>query len=385
MATSAVKGIVTTDGVTSGRIKAQVSGKIHLSEDNKIALTKLMDKMTQKTTGGNTHSWQTDELASKVDTLAENVDGSETAIDVTNGTLWGKNDVMKVTTTGETMIVSSVSSNTVTVVARSNGATAASAAALSGDQILNLGPHFPMGANLRISASDDTIISKYIPTTLVTNYTSIFRHPVALSRTEMQTELYGEGGKDLPYQRKKKLLEHLRDRNLVRYHGEKSTATGVTTAGGICEFIDSGNVDTTATLTEAAFANALRTMMRYGNSDKKLLLCSRFVASVISEWASVVQRVEPGANHFGVAITRVTTSGGTVDITTDHALEGPTYNKYAVVIDPTEIATASLQKSVLIEHDKPDMIDGAVEEWLCEETYEWGNGLFHGLFNSVTA
>lgn len=375
-----VNGMVSTGDVLAARLVADVSDKIHLLEDDKISLTKLLSRLPKKSAGNATVQWQTDELAPKVDTLDEALDNSETDIDVGDGNLWQPNDVMKVTTTGETMIVSSVSSDTVTVLARSNGTTAATSAA-SGDQIINLGPAFSQGAGLRVSASDDTIISKYVKTVMQTNYTQIFRHAMAITRTEMQSNLYG--GPDRPYQRKKKMIEHVRDMNLAGYHGEKSTTRN--TAGGICEFVDSSNVDTTANLTESAFNSALETMFRYGNSDRKVLFCSRKVAAIISEWASNVQRVKPGDSKFGVAITQYQSPHGMVDIVTDHALEGPTYQKYAVLIDPKDIKLRPMQDTTLgVDVQLPD-VDGVVDAYLTETSFEWGHPQKHGLFNSITS
>ena len=379
-------GIIKTADVLTARLVADVSDKIHLLEDDKIALTKLLSRLPKSPAQQYAVSWHTDELAPKSDTLNEALDDSETTITMSNGTYWRPGDIMKVTTTGETMIVSSVSTNDVTVVARSNGATAA-AQATSGDEVLNLGPAFTQGAGLRTSASDDTIISKYVQTVEKTNYTQIFRHAVALSRSEMQSKLHGEGGKDMPYQRRKKMIEHVRDLNLALYHGEKNwdSTNNRGTMGGVIEFIDSANINTTAALTESAFNNGLRTFFRYGNQGTRVALCSRNVAGYISEWASVVQRVSPGDNKFGVAITKYTGPHGSIDIVTDHALEGTTYGKYCVVVDPTCIKLRPMQDTVLlVDRQLPD-VDGKVDEYLTETSAEWGNPLFHGYFSSVAS
>lgn len=376
-----VNGMVSTTDVLAARLVADVSSKIHLLEDEKISLTKLLSRLPKKPAGNTTAQWQTDELAPKVDTLDEALDNSETAIDVGDGNLWQPNDVMKVTTTGETMIVSSVSADTVTVSARSNGTTAATSAA-SGDQIINLGSAFAEGAGLRISASDDTIINKYVKTVMKDNECQIWRDTVALSRTEMQVDQYG--GKDHDHQLKKTAIEHCRNMNLAAYHGEKSTTRR--TAGGIAEFVASANVDTTATLTESAFNSALETMFRYGSgSDRKVLFCSRTVAAIISDWAAQVQRVAPGDSKFGVNIVQYQSPHGMIDIVTDHALEGPTYKKYAVLVDPKEIKLRPIQDTVLlVDRQLPD-VDGKVDEYLTEATFEWGQDNFHGLFNAITS
>lgn len=376
-------GIISTGNVLAARLVADVSDKIHLLESDKISLTKLMSRLPKREAGQPTVNWQTDELAPKADTLNEALDTTEVDIDVSNGSYWKPNDVLKVTTTGETMIVQSVSSNTITVVARSNGAIAGTAAS-SGDAIINMGSAFAEGAGLRISASDDTIISKYVQTVMKANYTQIFRRALALSRTEMQSKLYG--GKDRPYQRRKVMIEHCRDINHSLYFGEAADGTGGTrrTMGGVLEFIPSGNLFNTAALTESQFNSDLETGFRYG-SDRKALMTSRFVNGVMSEWASVVQRVSPEENKFGVRITRYVSPHGDVDIIPDVTLEGATYKKYAVLLDLAELALRPLQDTVLlVDRQIPD-VDGVVDEYLTETSAEWGHGSYHAYWNSITS
>lgn len=373
-------GMSDTTSILSARKVVDMSEKIHLLEDSKISLTKFFSKLAKKPAYSNSISWMVDEIVPKSTTLAEALDNSETGVDVADGTIFQANDIAKVAETGETLLVTSVSGNTLTVT-RSWGTVAGTSAA-NGGLILNLGPAFSQGAHLRTSDSDGTPLSKRQTEVEKTNYTTIWRHAVALTRTEQQSKLYG--GPDRPYQRMKKAIEHTRDINLNAYHGEKAQSGTRNTAGGIIEFVPSGNTLSTASLTEAQFNSDLKTAMRYG-SDSKVLFCSRQVAGIISEWAQAVQRVEPGENEFGVSIAKYISPHGEVAIVADHALEGASYyDKYAVLVDVKDIMFRPLQDTVLlVDRHLPD-VDGVIDEYLTEASFQWGNPYKHALWNAVT-
>lgn len=367
--------------VLSQRKVVDMSNKIHLLEDSEDSLTKLLSRLPKKPAYNTTVQWMTDELVPKSTTLAEDIDGSETGVDVASGTgvYFQINDIVKVPITGETMLVTGVSTDTLTVT-RSWGATSASAAAVSGDEIVNLGPAFNEGAHLRTSDSDDTPLARTVQETQNVDYTQIFRHAVGLTRSETQIKMYG--GADRAYQRRKKMLEHVRDMNLSLHHGEKQESTLRRSLGGILEFV-STNSFATSTLTESQFNTDLRSLFRYGNGSQRLFLCSRAIAGYISEWAQQVQRVEPGESKFGVAITKYQSPHGVVNIVTDHALEGTTWNKYAEGIDTSCIALRPLQDTILRVDVQDKDVDGVLDEYLTETAFEKGNEKFHGKWTAV--
>lgn len=374
-----VQGLTDTGDVTAARLVAPVSDKIHLLEPDKAPLMKMLGDLPSKPAGGINPQWQTDELAPKSDTLAEALDTSETDIDVTDGTKWQKNDIMKVVETGETMIVQSVSSNTVTVVARSNGTVAGTAAA-TGGVILNLGKRFAEGATLRVSASDDTYLNKYVQTVTKTNYTEIKRTPVALSRTQTQVNVHGPD--ERAYQRKKAGIEHMRDWELVAFHGENSATTR--TAGGVIEYIDSSNNFDTSTLTEEQFNLDCADAFRYG-SKKKVLFTSYNVSGIMSGWASPKSRVAPGGDKLGNRVRFYEADAGDVLIVPTYSLEGGQLDRYAVMVDMADVCRRPLQDTVLrVDVHERDR-DGIVDEYLTEQSFEWSNGKFHAIWDSIIA
>ena len=104
------------------------------------------------------------------------------------------NDLIKVPSTGEIMLVTSVTSTAITVVrgygATSTAASAASAAAAA--DVVIIGSAFVEGS---ASTALSTLGTK---TAVETNYLQIFRKSVEITKTMANTELYG--GADRPYQ-----------------------------------------------------------------------------------------------------------------------------------------------------------------------------------------
>lgn len=379
---AATSGVTDTSDILAARLVVDMSDKIHLLEDNKISLSKMLSRLPKSPAKATTVRWMTDEIVPKSTTLAEALDDSETGIDVASGTgaYFKANDIVKIAQTGETCLVSSVSTDTLTVT-RSWGATAA-AAADTGGVLLNLGAAFSEGAHLRVSDSDDSILTNRMTEVENTNYTQIFRDAVGLTRTQQQVATYG--GKVREGDRKKKAIEHVQKINLALYHGEKAASGTRRTLGGLNEFVPSANTFSTATLTEAQFNTDLKTAFRYG-SESKVLFCSRAIAGIISEWASVVQRVSPGESKFGVAITKYTSPHGEVAIVTDHALEGTVYDKYAFLVDIKDVRLRPLQDTaLLVDRQSPDL-DGVVDEYLTETSFEMGTPRNHSKWNAVTS
>lgn len=122
----------------------------HLDPDDTQFYTAL-SKVGSREAYSSKVEWLETELFPRLDTLAEDVDGVETAVDVTNGSYFRVGDLFRVVTTGECMRVTAVTGNTLTVV-RSVGTVAASAAALSGDQVIIIGNAAKQGDSLGTSA-----------------------------------------------------------------------------------------------------------------------------------------------------------------------------------------------------------------------------------------
>lgn len=381
MATGMISGARDTEDVLAVNKKVDM-GPVHMLEDDRLMLTRLLSKLGKRDVFNRTFKWMTDEIRPKFDQLAEALDSSETDVQVDNGEYFNVNDLVKVVETGEIIRVTAVtpgSPDALTVV-RGVGSTAGTAAADDG-QLLIIGNQYAEGATLE-AALTTLEVEK-------TAYTQIMRDAYHVTGTENAMGKAGGlfTGDEINKQRAKKLLEHERNKNLTAYWGESqyTTATRRGMAGGINAYIPSANRDGVATLTEAEWNDGLKNAFRYG-AGKKVVLCSRSVAGIINDYMANLQRVSPGDSKFGVKMVDYISPHGDVSIVTDHALEGTEYDKYAFVLDIADckyVALKGRDTQLLLDRQATDE-DGVKEEYLTEFGFEWGHPQRHYVFTSVT-
>jgi hypothetical protein len=374
---SMVSGARATNNILAGRQVVDM-GDIHQLENDKAKLFTMVAKLGKKGAHNQTIKWMTDELNPKADAVNNGAGyaDSDTSIVVDNGGFFRKRDLVKVPRTGEVLLVTNISTNTLTVT-RSVGGTAA-AALVDNDPLVILGPAYAQGSTLEAARSTVEVEK--------TNYMQIFRHSFKVTGTHVS--MGKQGGhyveSDVVTQRRKKALEHARDINLTAYFGEAALASGNGYLGGIIEQIPAGNIDSTSSLTEVELNDGLKGMFRYGSS-KKVLFCSRAVAGIIDGLLRDRQRITPGDTKHGIATTEYTSSHGVIQIVPDHALEGAVYDKFAVLVDPDGPTYRYLRDTKLLTGRQGPDEDAEVEEYLTECSFEWGNGNTHGLFNAIAS
>lgn len=372
-----ISGARATNNILAGRQVVDM-GDLHQLENDKAKLFTMVSKLGKKPAHNQTIKWMTDELSPKADAVNNGAGytSGDTSIVVDNGGYFRIRDLVKVPRTGEVLLVTGVSTNTLTVT-RSAGGTAA-AALVDNDPLIILGPAYAQGATLQAQRTTTEVEA--------VNYMQIFRHSFKVTGTH--AAMGAKGGHyvedDTVTQRRKKALEHARDMNLTAYFGEADLTSGTGLAGGIIERIPAGNIDSVASLTEAELDDALRVMFRYGSS-KKVLFCSRAVSGIINGLFKDRQRIAPGATKHGIATNEYETVHGVIQIVPDHAIEGGAFDKYAVLVDPDGPKLRTLRDTKLLTGRQTPDEDAEVEEYLTECSFEWGNGSTHGLFNAIAS
>ena len=245
----------------------------------------LVSKLNKRVAINPTFSWLEDVLNPSWSSASASATSAATVLTAASGegAYFNKYDLLKVPSTGETMLVTASTNDTITVI-RGYGTTGA-ATLTAGATFFKIGTAFEEGA------SYSSLVTKSTKTDPVTNYVQIFRSSVEITRTLANTELYG--GSDRAYQRKKKGIELMRDLERAFLFGELLLDTGSTddtlthprrTTKGINSYISTNSTDAGGTLTEAEFEGFLRTLFRYG-STTRYLFSSPLVISVISMWA----------------------------------------------------------------------------------------------------
>lgn len=324
-----VTGVRNTANITQAKRKIDMSNTIALLQPSATPLTTLLKRIKGKTQPAINpkYSWLEDDLGQRWDAV-NNTTGyadNDTSIVVDNGAYFTKGDIVKIPRTEETMLVTAVSTNTLTVV-RGYGTTTA-AAIVDNDPLVIIGNANEEGSGTRVIKTTNEVE--------VFNYTQIFKLPFGVTNTEDASEMYG--GRDLSYQQKKKGIEHLVDMTRTFYFGEKKEdLTGDAprrTTGGILSFMTENNYDAGGPLTESDFDNNVAEMaFRYGSSEK-LMLCSGRLLSVINSWGKEKLQINVDAKKYGLNIMDYLTPFGILHLSYDPLLEGAVYGGYGVIVD----------------------------------------------------
>lgn len=163
--------------------------------------------------------WGEGDLSPRADTLAEDLDNSETGVDVAHGDYFQIYDLVRVNTTGEVMLVTNISSNTLTVT-RGWGATSGTAAT-NGDAVTILGPATPENVNAVNS-----------PVTFGQTFSTgpqIFEYTWQLSHRARVTPNYQNKSDQFKYEVKRKMEEAAIDLDLHLLNGVYNEGDGTST------------------------------------------------------------------------------------------------------------------------------------------------------------
>jgi hypothetical protein len=257
-------GTATYDTGTSS-IKEDVSQYISMISPTATPLLDLIGNPPYAATS-TTHVWLEDGLRLYAGQLAEADDGSETTLDVDDGTRYLANDIIMIGE--ELMSVTSISTNTLTVV-RGYGDTTG-AAHDDNEPILILGNHTTEG--LDAAAGVSTTRSKK------TNYTQIIR-PATIDISDTLQAVSQQGGiVEYEHQKGQRILEAIRSLEGFVINGSKSasaSADGVEgTMGGIKMTCSTNVTDaSSAALTESYFNARLEAAVIAGADPAQLNFC----------------------------------------------------------------------------------------------------------------
>lgn len=379
----AVTGLRDTNEILAAKLKVQMDEKIALLQPSKTPLTTFLKLSEGKTSAvaNPRFAWLEDDLAARWDAVnngAGYVD-SATSIVVDNGAYFQAGDQVKVPRTGEVMLVSSISTNTLTVV-RGYGVTAA-AALVDNDPVVIIGNVNQEGAAARALKS--------VNETEVFNYTQIFRTSFGVTGTNAASDTYG--GKDLVYLEAKKGIEHIMDVNRAFLFGEKkldTTGDKVARAtGGALSFLTENNYAAGGALTQDEFDREIcEIAFRYG-SDEKLMLASARLVSVINTWALGKYEVTSGEDTFGLSIMKYVSPFGILHITYDPMLEGTIYGGYGIILDTDNIGYCPLKgrDTSLTRNIQSNDVDGIEHEYLTEAGLKIKSPKTHALITGVTS
>lgn len=371
----------TTAIKTDQRLKIDMASDIAMLIPNAAPFLALTKQIAKETANSYRFEWLERELEARTDkTTAAVADGVITTIPVTNGAYFRANMLVKVPRTGEVMLVVSIAANNLTV-ARAFGETAGAA--------LNINEELIIIGNVNEEMASAPGDAGGSPTAEY-NFTQIFRTPFAVSNTANAVQVYGTG-KLITQEQKDKGVLHRIDMERAFLFGErKEDLTGdhpKRETRGLLKFLSQNNLDVSSDgiLTEVIFNNWLEGIFAYG-SQKKTLLASPRLISVISEWGRDKIQTVPAANaKYGLHVTQYVSPHGELMIVKEPLFTGA-YSGYGTVLDMADIKYKPLEgrdTSLKTNIQAPD-VDGRRDEYLTEAGLQVKLPKHHGLIKGVT-
>jgi len=368
-----IAGVRTTTNIQQARRVVDMAKEIALLDPNEspfVTFLKLAKKDVRVAKAPKIE-WLEDDLigaATQVDNASGiSISTSSTSIAVDDGSIFSVGDLISIPAYSVVYRITAISTNTLTAI--QFGTAVASGTIADNSVVLKLGN--AMEENSSVPAAKTT------QEVAVYNYTQIFRTPVALSATEMATELYG--GKDRAYQRRKKALEHKRDIARAMYFGvRKEDTTGATprrTMGGLLEFMTETTAfdSSTQPLTYANFDQYVAQPVFSHGSREKLLIAGPNLMTAINSWAlnKVVTEVDANAT-FGIRVKRLITGYGDLMVVYDPLLADGFHAGYGMVLDTDNIRYAYLQgrDTKLNTNIQANDVDGVIDEYITECSLE---------------
>lgn len=330
--------------------------------------------------------WYTADLAARrtqINNGPDDYDAATTSIVVDDGTLFEPNCMLLAEATGEVMLVTAVSTNTLTVKRGIGSVVAAAVASVADDAyVRNIGPAREEGSDLPAA--------RHIGGGNVANWVQTFRKPIELSgRLDASATLTEQ---ERPRQRRA-VFETLRrdiEHALIfgAADGDTTDANGklVTSTGGFLQAIATNVDNVGGTMTLDRFNTFAATAFQYGSAEKDLYAGSTLVETIHSLFLGKLN-ISPSDAAPGLRITRVLTPYGIFNLTHHRGLTG-TYAQYGVVVDRAQAEVrfmgAGRGKPHLREDVKKTGQDAIVDEWFAELGLQWGSEKHHAVIKGVT-
>ncbi len=315
-----------------------------------------------------------------------NLASGDTSLTVDDGSVYYADARAIFSRTGEIIKVSSVSTNTLTVVRAQQGTSAA--ALLDNDYLLVLG---------EIIYEMDTvgIVRTTVPVT-VFNYTEIFRKAHSISGTALATKkrTIADDVRD-----KKIALRNLRRdmEHAFRFGVKEQTGSGSTTqrhTGGFESYITTNVFQANGQVTEPFLLGVCKEIFKYGTSDSKLVLAGPELMAQLAALGLLanhpISTDDQNWNWLGASIKKFISPFGTLNFVWDKALTYG-YADRGHIIDIDHVRQVTLQGRALDykriegrQSGDTTFLDGTIGEFLTERGFDLDNEPTCGVIKGST-
>jgi hypothetical protein len=387
-------GMVDTEDELSNRKVVDMSERLYKLQPDDYPLLTMLNEIGSKPATREVIDWLEDELHPRVSSLAASGTSAATSLTVTTGEgtgIFRVNDVVRVMETGEAMLVTSTSANSIGVTRGLGAVTAASASSVA--KLMVIHNIFGEGA----SSGEARAVKRVRGF----NYTGITRHTMFFSGTQTAIELYdgSEPGMELV----KKGKEHKRSLEQSLYFGPRYANTGASpgpqrSQGGAVEYISTYITDAGGNLTPSEMDLFLEGPFGFG-SKNKVIFCAPRPATVFSQmFRDKWQPTVAGDNRvYGARVDAFihATYGGSIPVIVkrdwaDLDKTSTNYGTWAFLIDMEYIRHRPLKNNgvdrwmQLRRNIQPPDADAVIHEYLSEASFEFGWEKCHGILKGIT-
>jgi len=382
MALKLTKGnIKTTNFVSSPDTrKRYVDPRVFFAQADIAPITALMDKFKRKVKTTNTHPESNEkDLGTPVTSITAALNNSETTVGVAAGTgvMFDINDVLLID--DEQFLVTARTADALTVV-RNFGSEGA-ATHLDAAEVVKLSSAYAENAASGVGVA----INPLMPF----NACQIHRTPIDLSRTEIQTDRYGEPSGALKTRMKDAMIIHLegKERAVINGQLKDDTSAARRTSRGILRYIETHRENMLGAFTKKKFDSFLKDVMFNGGGNYYLMASGTLMEALHQEVLTNSNMIiTPSTKEWGLDITKYKSPFGSCSImyhrVLSHILEGR-FGGCGMLINLDLLTEYYIQKMVHRPNIQNNDVDGRKDEYLEEccpvLNNEMNNGFIYGV------
>jgi hypothetical protein len=382
MALNLTKGNIKSDNFSSSpdtRIRF-VDPRVHFAQAKIAPITTLLEKMKRKVKADN-YKVESNEkdIGTPTTTLNGDINAVTTTVNVAagTGTMFDKNDVLLID--DEQVLVTARTTDALTVTRNfgSEGNTTHS----DGAEIVKLSSAYAENAGSGVGVS----INPLMPY----NICQIHRTPIDISRTEMQTDRYGEPSGALKTRLRDANILHMEAKERAAIIGQLKNDTSASrrTSRGILRYIQTHRANMAGVFTKQKFDSFLKDVMYNGDGNYYLFASGTFLEALHQEVLSNSNmNITPATKQWGLKITEYASPFGDLKIVyhrvLSHILEGM-YGGCSLLINIDLLTEYYIQKQIHRPNIQDNDVDGRKDEYLeecCQVlNNEANNGFIYGV------
>lgn len=380
-------GTVDTEAILADEKVVDMEDEFRLLEPDETQFMTILNKLPSKVAKQIKVNWLEDQYfprQAKVEGAQTNVDTS-IEVEAGQGLYFRANDLVRVMRTGEMFEVTSVATDTLTVVRGVGSAT--NQAMNDADELLIVSNASPQGA--------DVGTLKVTTRTLGFNYTQIVRHPFGFTGTDVEIETYGPG--DPMNEIAKKAVEHKRSLEALHWYGARDFVSASPSSkgymGGIAEYLTTNVSASIGNLSRGVLDDKLRVIFQNGSRNKAIFAAPVPGQALSGLMADNWVRAQPGQKLYGAKVSGFISGafGDEVPVIVKREWGAfPTtsnqYGSWMFVIDLDYVKKRPFKNrgTKLLRNRQGNGEDKVTHEYLTELSMEVSVEKAHGLLQGIT-